>query len=91
MTQINLNFETIRTKEQLHAMLKTELNLPAYYGANLDALWDCLGGCIGVPVRINIRGVARLREQLGDYADQLAHVFRKAGKEMNGIEVTVHQ
>ncbi|NLO13506.1 MAG: barnase inhibitor, partial [Clostridiales bacterium] len=31
------------TRALAHQHLKEELNLPAHYGANLDALHDCLG------------------------------------------------
>lgn len=29
-------------KENYHSYLKDKLNLPAYYGENLDSLYDCL-------------------------------------------------
>ena len=32
----------IKTKEELHAFFKKELEFPDYYGENLDAFWDCL-------------------------------------------------
>ena len=31
-----------RSTPELHAALAAALALPAWYGANLDALWDCL-------------------------------------------------
>ena len=30
------------SRESAHAELKRALDLPEYYGANLDALWDCV-------------------------------------------------
>ena len=35
-----------------HKILKEKLELPDYYGENLDALWDCLTGGIELPVCI---------------------------------------
>jgi ribonuclease inhibitor len=37
-----LNFDNKETAESLHTYLKQMLDLPAYYGHNLDALYDCL-------------------------------------------------
>lgn len=33
--------------ENFHAYLKKELDLPEYYGENLDALYDCLTEMVG--------------------------------------------
>lgn len=32
----------ITTREELFDVLSRELNFPSYFGANWDALWDCL-------------------------------------------------
>ncbi len=42
MKQIVLDGAAITTAGQLHDALERELNLPAWYGRNLDALHDCL-------------------------------------------------
>ena len=42
MRKVILNFSEAGTKEEIHAILKEALDLPAYYGGNLDALYDCL-------------------------------------------------
>ncbi len=42
MLHIILNGANLTTKEQMHAYLAKMLHLPAYYGNNLDALYDCL-------------------------------------------------
>ena len=34
--------ELSASRERAHAHLKSELQLPDYYGKNLDALYDCL-------------------------------------------------
>jgi ribonuclease inhibitor len=43
-------FESI---EKIHRILKKKLDLPDYYGENLNALWDCLTGWIDLPVKYN--------------------------------------
>ena len=42
MKQIVLDFRTAQTPSHIHRILAQELDFPPYYGANLDALWDCL-------------------------------------------------
>lgn len=42
MRRIIIDAEDMRDKDSLHFVLKEALNLPDYYGRNLDALWDCL-------------------------------------------------
>ncbi|MDO4719755.1 MAG: barstar family protein [Peptostreptococcaceae bacterium] len=37
-----LDGREIASKEHLHCRIKIQLDLPDYYGENLDALWDLL-------------------------------------------------
>ena len=40
---IVLNGKRMESRVEIHAELKEKLDLPDYYGGNLDALTDCLG------------------------------------------------
>ena len=42
MKTITLELSNIETVRALHIYLQYKLDLPAYYGRNLDALYDCL-------------------------------------------------
>lgn len=42
MHTIFLDASRYASPRALHAALKEMLDLPAYYGHNADALWDCL-------------------------------------------------
>ena len=42
MKNIVLDLDCLETREEIHSLLKKELDLPEYYGNNLDALYDCL-------------------------------------------------
>lgn len=42
MLHIILNGAALTTSEEMHHYLAKMLHFPAYYGKNLDALYDCL-------------------------------------------------
>ena len=37
-----IDFSEAENHRDIHEILKKSLDFPDYYGANLDALWDCL-------------------------------------------------
>ena len=53
MRQIEIDESAFASKEEVHAFLADQLGFPAYYGANLDALNDCLAD-IGEAVAITV-------------------------------------
>ena len=69
-----------------HEIIKSKLELPEFYGNNLDALWDCLTGWIDVPTRIKWYNYNESYEKLGDYAEKLKNVFEDASKEVDELE-----
>lgn len=50
--QIELKASEAYQYESIHHWLADKLQLPEYYGHNLDALWDCLTGDLELPVTI---------------------------------------
>jgi ribonuclease inhibitor len=84
-----LDGATIRSQEELHDALKRTLELPEYYGRNLDALWDCLTGWIETPLTLVWQNYEASRRSVGDYADRVLGLLRKAEKEVNGFKVEV--
>ena len=79
--EIILNFSDIHNKTELHSYLKRELQLPDYYGNNLDALHDCL--CEQKSnLCITVSHFDALKQALGDYADVLLQVFEDSGVSM---------
>ena len=55
------------SREETHLYLKETFGLPAYYGKNLDALYDCLTEMQDVEVEWQNTEV--MREALGRYAE----------------------
>lgn len=42
MKKIILDFSNLKNAEEIHEYLFQKMELPEYYGRNLDALYDCL-------------------------------------------------
>jgi ribonuclease inhibitor len=78
MNKIILDGTQFINKEKLHAILKSELRLPPYYGNNLDALWDCVTGDIQLPVSIEWINFQSSKVLLGDYAEEVLKIFLNA-------------
>lgn len=61
MNEITLDCTALETKAQLHGALADALSLPDWYGANLDALYDCLTD-LDEPVHLHLAGWEQLPE-----------------------------
>lgn len=81
-----LDGEKLTTKELLHQTLAAELDLPAWYGHNLDALYDCLTEK-SEEVQIVCSHLEEMEAALGRYATALQQVFKDAAKENPRVEV----
>ena len=63
----------IHSRAALHDSLMEQLDLPEYYGRNLDALFDCLTE-LEEPCEIVVRNVDEMYAYLGVYAERLQDV-----------------
>jgi len=66
-----LDASRMTDKETAHAYLKEVLELPDYYGNNLDALHDCLEEMSDVEI------VVENEEEAGNYYRYVARVLRE--------------
>lgn len=80
MKTVTLDGKKMITRAAAHAYVQRRLNLPAYYGANLDALWDVLSTW-GEPLHIRLVNYAAAEACLDRYAQSLLKVFLDAGRE----------
>ncbi|MWV43926.1 barnase inhibitor [Paenibacillus sp. HJL G12] len=87
MRNIILDGNMFDNKSQLHAVLKEAMELPGYYGGNLDALWDILTGWADMPLTIRWIHFQESEEKLGEYSRQLLALFRDAEKEIEGFHL----
>lgn len=70
-----IHFPKVKSLTHLHGILKESLDLPYYYGENLDALYDCLRELARDKVTIEITGFENVRIFYSEYSDDLLSVF----------------
>ena len=78
---ITLDVRQLQQKEAAHRYLKQMLNLPEYYGRNLDALYDCLTELDATELRfVNL-------DAEESYFSKLLPVFQEAQKENPRLKI----
>ena len=88
MKTIKLDVTNIHTVKALHIYLAYMLDLPAYYGKNLDALFDLLTER-SEPTEIVVSEWAELEVNLGAYAAALVDTLYDAAKENTALTIQV--
>ena len=89
MKIVILDGRKMTDRETAHLYLKRKLNLPEYYGKNLDALFDCL--CEMNGTQIVLTYVAEMKDNLRRYADNIINVFEAAEEKNPKISVISEQ
>ena len=79
MKTVWLNGRKMVTAKGTQFYLKRKLDLPSYYGGNLDALWDVLS-TVSEPLQVNLLFRGQMEKNLGRYSDALIQVFQDAEK-----------
>lgn len=82
-----IDFRNCKTIIELHYVIQQQLELPAWYGYNADALWDLLTGHIELPLTICLFLPEKPTDSLQNEIDKVIQVFKDAVDE--GYEVTV--
>ena len=88
MRKIILDIEKMRSLPMLHKYLHTALALPEYYGANLDALYDCLTEIAESTELVVPKQVAD-EVYLGWYGQQFLQMLEDAAAENEALRVTL--
>ena len=88
MKKIVLELEKMRSLPMLHKYLHTALALPEYYGANLDALYDCLTEIAESTELVVPKKVAD-EAYLGWYGQQFLQMLEDAAAENEALRVTL--
>ena len=79
MNRVTIDGTKIAGLPHLHTVLARELGFPKCYGANLDALYDCLGALCEETV-LTVRHSEALVEALGRRAKGFFKVLKDAQK-----------
>lgn len=84
--ELRLDSRMLDDKEALHKEIFRQMQLPLYYGENLDALWDILTAW-GNPLQIIIENCGESLAQVGSYGEMVMQLFQEAEEENNMISV----
>ena len=88
MRIITLDIEKMRSLPMLHKYMHTALALPEYYGANLDALYDCLTE-IAEPTELVVPKKVADEAYLGWYGQQFLQVLQDAAAANDALTITL--
>lgn len=83
---VEVDLSDVKTVEGLHAELKEALELPDYYGGNLDALHDCLTDIASSateadPVIVTFAGYKKAKRALGSGFHNFRNVLNDVAEE----------
>lgn len=86
MRDIVLDITPFEEKKPLHGYLKTQLDFPFYYGANLDALFDELTATTDA-LAITLQYPAQPKGKMVEYIPRLIAVMEDAARENYNLSV----
>ena len=89
MRKIVFDSSHVESIDQLHSELSRSLDFPDYYGANLDALYDCLSGDVALPLRIIWKNYNITRLKLGKDAEKVLKGMKDFAKEEPDFTIEV--
>ena len=91
MRYVILNGAAVNSRSELYDALERYMDLPDYFGRNLDALHDVLLHEIlpSGPLTFEIEGFDALRANIGEYAVGLRHMLRDAEREDDRLTVVL--
>ncbi|MBB6671556.1 barstar family protein [Cohnella nanjingensis] len=81
LPSVTLSVGGIRSADELHALLKRELDFPDYYGMNWDAFWDAITGLVELPEELVLEGWSRLSQALPNDAKLLRELLERRNAE----------
>jgi ribonuclease inhibitor len=78
MREIELDGRQMDSRTKAHQYIRETLGLPACYGANLDALSDCLREQTGISIILTHKSA--IVNSLGKYGHRLIRVLESSSK-----------
>ena len=91
-----LDFSKVNYINEVHQIIKDELDFPDYYGMNWSAFWDCLTDMVGDPIHIEIIGMEIVQRKFPRHAQimleslkDLKHLDDDDYKDQIKIEIVI--
>lgn len=86
-----LDFSECKYLGEIHQIIRIALELPDWYGQNLDALWDAVTGLIFLPANVTIIYQPQTKQtlQLADEVEKIIEVFKEAENEYGEITLNI--
>jgi ribonuclease inhibitor len=78
---VEIDGTRIASEADFHRELSSSLALPAYYGANLDALWDIMSTDVARPVHLVWRNSKLSQAAMPERFEAIAAVLRDVEKQ----------
>lgn len=82
MTIIMIDGNNINCEDDFHDLMFKELELPSYYGRNLNALWDCMTAWVEFPLTIEWINFSESQKKMGQAAEDTLQFFKDAENEL---------
>ena len=90
MREIIIDEDNFTSAEEVHAFLAAELGFPAHYGANLDALNDCLEDIDeACKVSLYVSDAAGEESEFAAWFPKLVRSFLRASSKNDALDVLV--
>lgn len=86
--KLELDGHNITSLQQLHREIAQQLELPDYYGENLDALWDVLTEW-SEPLEVTVQNSSALLYRLGEESGSVLQLLQEAEEENAAITVNI--
>ena len=85
--EFELDFSNCSTLGEIYDVIKSELELPDWFGGNMSAFWDALTGIIQVPAVIVFHKQVQ-NEDLLPFIEKLIEIAHRAEREAY-LELTI--
>ena len=81
-----IDLSGVSSREELFDRIEDGLDLPVYFGKNLDALHDMLSHS---DIVLELCGIDELKEKLGGYAEALCEMLHDTEEESKTFKVII--
>ena len=91
MKTVVIDFSKCKYPMDLHNEIRKKLELPEWYGNNLDALWDMLTGFIETPIEVTViyKPENKMAENLKESVLKVIETFKEASEEDEEIKINI--